>query len=89
LQNELMKIGYCISETEPGVLEWNGAQAKSQNPVCIATYHDHRMAMAFAPVAILYPGLQIEDPEVVSKSYPNFWKELENVGVKITSHYQI
>jgi 3-phosphoshikimate 1-carboxyvinyltransferase len=41
------------------------------------------MAMAFAPAAIRFPELQIENPEVVSKSYPNFWSDLKKVGVKI------
>ena len=81
LQDELMKLGYCVKETEPGVMEWSGERTEPQQPVCISTYHDHRMAMAFAPVAIRFPGLQIENPEVVSKSYPNFWNDLENVGV--------
>jgi len=81
LQNELLKLGYRINETAPGVIEWNHERVEPQRPACIATYHDHRMAMAFAPAAILFTGLQIEDPDVVSKSYPNFWNDLENVGM--------
>ena len=83
LQNELLKLGYCVKETEPGVMVWNGERTEPQQSVCIATYHDHRMAMAFAPAAIHFPGLQIENPAVVSKSYPNFWNDLKNVGVVI------
>ena len=83
LQNELLKLGYCIRETEPGVIEWNKERVEPQRTPCIATYHDHRMAMAFAPAAIRFSGLQIEDPEVVSKSYPNYWNEIENVGIMI------
>lgn len=45
----------------------------------IATYKDHRMAMSFAPAAMLCPGLSIADPSVVSKSYPSFWKRIENL----------
>jgi len=82
LQNELLKLGYCVKETSPGVMEWNGEGTEPQQPVCISTYHDHRMAMAFAPAAIRFAGLQIENPEVVSKSYPNFWRELEKTGIK-------
>ena len=81
LQNELLKLGYCIEATEPGVIEWNGKRSEPQRQPCISTYHDHRMAMAFAPAAILFPGLQIENPEVVSKSYPNFWNDLKKIGV--------
>ena len=42
----------------------------------IDTYEDHRMAMAFAPAAIKYPGLKINNPQVVSKSYPKFWEDM-------------
>lgn len=82
LQNELLKLGYCIKETEQGVIEWNGERTNAQLQVGISTYHDHRMAMAFAPAAIFFPGLQIDDPNVVSKSYPYFWNDIENIGVK-------
>jgi len=61
----------------------NGKRTEPQNPICISTYDDHRMAMAFAPAAIHFPGLQIEDPEVVSKSYPNYWDDLKSLGFKI------
>jgi len=83
LQNELLKLGYCIKETKPGVIAWNGERVEPQRPASISTYHDHRMAMAFAPAAIHFPGLQIEDPEVVSKSYPNFWNDLKSIGVVV------
>jgi 3-phosphoshikimate 1-carboxyvinyltransferase len=43
------------------------------------TYEDHRMAMAFAPLAMLHP-IHIEDPSVVSKSYPQFWEDLRKLG---------
>jgi 3-phosphoshikimate 1-carboxyvinyltransferase len=81
LQNELLKLGYCIKETNTGVMEWNGERTEPQRSPCISTYHDHRMAMAFAPAAVHFPGLQIENPEVVSKSYPNFWNDMESVDL--------
>ncbi|MDE6224555.1 MAG: 3-phosphoshikimate 1-carboxyvinyltransferase, partial [Muribaculaceae bacterium] len=49
----------------------------------ICTYSDHRMAMAFAPAAVSFPGLIIEDVEVVSKSYPEFWSNLADAGFKL------
>ena len=52
-----------------------------EHPV-IATYDDHRMAMAFAPAALCYEGLTIEHPEVVTKSYPDFWKDLGKLRIK-------
>ena len=50
----------------------------------IETYEDHRMAMSFAPLCLKYGELQINNIEVVSKSYPNFWKDLEKGGFRIT-----
>jgi 3-phosphoshikimate 1-carboxyvinyltransferase len=49
----------------------------------IKTYDDHRMAMAFAPLALKVPVI-IEDAEVVSKSYPDFWKDLQRAGFEMT-----
>ena len=83
LRNELLKTGYCIEEPAPGVIEWTGKRTSPAKDICISTYHDHRMAMAFAPAAIVFPGLQIEDPGVVSKSYPRFWDDLEKVGFTV------
>jgi len=80
---ELLKLGYFIEETKTGVIEWQCERIKPQSKISISTYNDHRMAMAFAPAAMLFPGLQIENPEVVSKSYPNFWNDLKSVGVEI------
>lgn len=60
-------------------------QSKSENGIpSIDTYNDHRMAMCFAPLGLLFP-LQINDPDVVSKSYPGFWKDLSALGFQITS----
>ena len=58
---------------------WNGEQCEaSMQP--IDTYEDHRMAMAFAPLAIKFPGLQINNTQVVSKSYPGYWDDLRHAG---------
>ena len=48
------------------------------------TYHDHRMAMSFAPLGMVLPqGIRINNPMVVNKSYPNFWKDLEILGFEL------
>ena len=47
------------------------------NKARISTYHDHRMAMAFAPLVAVIEEVEIENPEVVVKSYPEFWEEFE------------
>ncbi len=80
---EMKKLGYVISESEDSVMEWNGETCEpDENPV-IDTYDDHRMAMCFAPAAIYFPGIQIEDPKVVSKSYPKYWDDLKAAGFTI------
>jgi len=81
LINELAKLGYVLSEPMEGELAWNGEHCEIANEISIATYEDHRMAMAFAPTALVAP-ITIEEPEVVSKSYPNFWKDLEKITPK-------
>lgn len=73
---ELGKLGYKLSEPAEGQLAWNGDRCESAGEISIATYEDHRMAMAFAPAALVI-SLTIEHPEVVSKSYPSFWSDFE------------
>ena len=51
--------------------------------VTIETYNDHRMAMAFAPLALLCPEVIINNSKCVEKSYPGFWEDLKNAGFKI------
>lgn len=85
LKTELKKLGYLLTDTDNSTLEWNGERCDvAENPV-IATYEDHRMAMAFAPTAlVLRQGITIVDPGVVSKSYPNFWEDLKSIDCQIT-----
>ncbi len=85
LQNELAKFGAGLTEPKHGELEWDGnidLQIKEETPV-VKTYHDHRMAMAFAPMALAGLRLEIEDPMVVTKSYPNFWEDLRSAGFEV------
>lgn len=79
LVNELKKLGYVLHEPAEGMLAWNGEYCESLQKISIATYEDHRMAMAFAPVA-LTKKIEIEEPGVVSKSYPTFWEDMEKLG---------
>jgi 3-phosphoshikimate 1-carboxyvinyltransferase len=80
LQTELSKLGAEISVTNDS-LSLKASRGINRS-IKIATYNDHRMAMAFAPLAVKVPII-IEDAEVVSKSYPNFWNDLENIGFSI------
>lgn len=84
LKTELRKLGYLLTDSNDSILEWNGERCAPDPHPVIATYEDHRMAMAFAPVALVYPeGIEIEDPEVVSKSYPRYWEDLKMAGFGI------
>lgn len=76
LQAETAKLGYLLHEPQAGTLTWQGERQTAQKHPNIATYDDHRMAMAFAPAAYRFPGLQIAHPEVVTKSYPHFWEDI-------------
>ncbi|MEZ4855726.1 MAG: 3-phosphoshikimate 1-carboxyvinyltransferase [Gelidibacter sp.] len=81
LQNELEKLGANVHITNHSLTLQ--ASKKINSNGTITTYNDHRMAMAFAPLA-LKTTLQIEDAMVVSKSYPTFWDDLKTIGFKIT-----
>lgn len=82
LQNELKKVGTQTKITEDS-LEILSFSDMTETPQ-FKTYDDHRMAMSFAPLALQYP-IKIEDENVVVKSYPNFWQDLEKVGFQIDS----
>ena len=80
LQNELQKIGAELVEIEPNHrYEVRRLTAKPSQPATIDTYDDHRMAMAFAPVA-MQQEIIIEEPGVVAKSYPSFWDDMARVA---------
>lgn len=82
LKREMKKLGFVIREENNSELLWDGERCEATMKP-IDTYEDHRMAMAFAPAAVKFPGLRINNPEVVTKSYPNFWKDLQQAGFKI------
>lgn len=77
LENELRKMGCVLHDAEDSILYWDGERCDPLPHPAIDTYDDHRMAMAFAPAAVRYGTLRINNPEVVSKSYPHFWQEME------------
>jgi 3-phosphoshikimate 1-carboxyvinyltransferase len=82
LQNELRKIGADLIEEDTA--HWTLVPAASlPASAAFSTYEDHRMAMAFAPLATLM-DVEIENPGVVRKSYPSFWNDLEAVGFSVT-----
>ncbi len=80
LSTEALKIGAVYEIDGDDSIGWEGRRVPIRTLPIIDTYGDHRMAMAFAPAALYLPGLVIDSPEVVSKSYPGFWDDLRNAG---------
>jgi len=91
LKTELKKLDVSFSKlptqkfAQKSGKEYYMLQGKSQSdqPVSIATYKDHRMAMSFAPLGLLH-DIIIENPDVVTKSYPNYWNDLKSLGFEIS-----
>lgn len=85
LQAELKKFGAILTEPKEGELKWDGKKIPElvqHNPL-IETYHDHRMALAFAPLALTGKEISIDSPYVVTKSYPGFWDQLKEAGFEL------
>ncbi|CAN5124018.1 3-phosphoshikimate 1-carboxyvinyltransferase [soil metagenome] len=85
LKTEMEKFGASVSITNDS-LKLIPPQTLNEN-VCVSTYNDHRMAMAFAPLSLKVP-LEIEDAGVVSKSYPEFWDDMEKLGISVVKASQ-
>lgn len=83
MSTELGKIGANLEEQSSGI--WVISERtinKIETPIVLDTYEDHRMAMALAPLCMLY-DIEINDPSVVQKSYPEYWEHLELVGINV------
>ena len=86
LKRELKKLGFEIEDRNDSELLFSGKRCKKVNStdeIAIDTYEDHRMAMAFAPVALMDGSIVINNPQVVSKSYPHYWDDLQSVNFEI------
>lgn len=83
LKAEMKKLGFIIKDENGSSLIWDGEKCEPAKDIAIDTYEDHRMALSFAPAAIRIPGIKINDPQVVTKSYPNFWNDMKKVGFEI------
>ena len=81
LQNELKKFGVQLDIISDDEIFLSGNQKLNAASDEIKTYHDHRMAMSFAPLVIKTASIKIEKPEVVTKSYPEFWNDLAQIGI--------
>ena len=83
LKKEMRKLGYVIKDRNNSELIWDGERCEPDYAAGIDTYEDHRMALAFAPAAFRFDGLRINNPSVVTKSYPRFWEHLRQTGFQI------
>ncbi|MEI8048359.1 MAG: 3-phosphoshikimate 1-carboxyvinyltransferase [Bacteroidota bacterium] len=83
IKNELTKLGYHVDIVENRIVTFGKIPQNKDNtpPVVINCYDDHRMAMSFAPLALLHENICLDEPDVVRKSYPDFWKDLEKAGL--------
>ena len=79
LQNELGKMGVKLIE-KGQVYKLDCSEKFIPEKIFIDTYDDHRMAMAFAPLTLVIPEVEVEDYKVVEKSYPAFWQDLGKMG---------
>lgn len=84
LQIEVLSINSSLEEITPGVFRLTPGILHKEK-LSFRTYQDHRMAMAFAPLALLEP-VEIQEPGVVRKSYPRFWEDLQKVGFEIVEN---
>lgn len=82
LKTELEKFGAMVTITEDSLSLTGRKVNPSSQEIAVDTYNDHRMAMAFAPLALKY-SFTVSDAEVVSKSYPNFWEDLKKIGFSL------
>lgn len=78
IATELKRLGFLLT-TGDDTMAWDGKRCEPDPEPLIHTYLDHRMAMAFAPARLAFPNLRIEDPTVVEKSFPDYWKELSKL----------
>lgn len=83
LKREMRKVGYVINDVEGRELVWDGETCQPDADPAIDTYNDHRMALAFAPLALKMGSIKINDPMVVTKSYPHYWDDLRRAGFTI------
>ena len=83
MKKEMRKLGYVLRDINQSELVWDGERCEPELEAGIDTYEDHRMALAFAPAALCIEGLRINNPQVVTKSYPKYWEDLGQAGFQL------
>ena len=85
MKKEMRKLGYVIHDKNNCELIWDGERCMPEIEGGIDTYEDHRMALSFAPASLCIEGLSINNPQVVTKSYPHFWEDIKSAGFEVIS----
>ena len=85
MKKEMRKLGYVVRSVNDSKLIWDGELCEPQLEAGIDTYEDHRMALSFAPAALRFEGVRINNPQVVTKSYPHFWDDLRAAQFSVES----
>jgi 3-phosphoshikimate 1-carboxyvinyltransferase len=85
MKKEMRKLGYVVRSVNNNELIWDGELCEPQLEVGIDTYEDHRMALSFAPAALRFERVRINNPQVVTKSYPYFWDDLRAAQFSVES----
>jgi 3-phosphoshikimate 1-carboxyvinyltransferase len=85
LKTEMRKLGYVVHDVNGSELYWDGERCEPEADAAVDTYEDHRMALAFAPGALRLGTLRVNNPQVVSKSYPKFWEDLVKAGFALVN----
>lgn len=83
IRNELDNFGVNVTIEGDEAIEIDNPKMSFDKLSSVKTYHDHRMAMSFAPLGLIHP-IDIEDESVVNKSYPDFWSDLKGIGFSIS-----
>ena len=83
MKKEMRKLGYVIHDKNNSELIWDGERCMPEIEGGIDTYEDHRMALSFAPASLCIDGLSINNPQVVTKSYPHFWEDIKSAGFEV------
>ena len=86
LKNEMRKLGYVLKSMDDSELIWDGERCEPDMENGIDTYEDHRMALSFAPAACVLDRVLINNPQVVTKSYPNYWEDIKAGGFEVKVH---
>ena len=89
MKKEMRKLGYVIHDKNNSELIWDGERCMPEIEGGIDTYEDHRMALSFAPASLCIDGLKMNNPQVVTKSYPHFWEDIKSAGFEVNSEQSL